>query len=156
MKKKYYADALKCGILAATALAFLIFAIALFCVASYYPAIACLLLCGLYGYAAALNGVQIEIHADGIRRRFLCFPARETSWREIREVGVCGSKLWRGPGTLYLYLSTERLTEEERFRMVLRWPPKQIWLRYKADRLNALLPFWTEKIVLYNAGDLTL
>lgn len=156
MKRRFYADPFKCAMLTTTALAFVLFAAALFYTASLFSAIVCLLFACVYGYGAAVNGIRLEFTADGIQRHFLCLPPNLIPWKEIREVGICGARLWRGPGTLYLYLSPSQMTEEERFQMVLRWSPKELRLRYHPPCLDALSPFWEGKIELYNTGKFTL
>ena len=159
--KKYFADSFKFTVLLAAALLFLLAAVSLFYVASHLPAAFCLLLSCVYLYAALLHGARIEIDAQGISRRFLWFPPQRLSWTEIREVGICGVNALnrRSPektGTLYLYFSLKELSENERFQMILHWPPRQIWLSYSRSHLQAITPFWEKEIITYNTGDLTL
>lgn len=161
MVKKYRADSLKFAILTAVSLFFLGASLSLFCVASLLPASFCLLLAVLYLSAALLNGARIEIDATGISRKVFCFPLQHVSWAEVREVGICGVKVFnrRRPdktGTLYVYFSLENMTDDDRFQMILRWPPKQIWFAYSSSRLQEIAPFWEKEIITYNTGDLIL
>ena len=108
-------------------------------------------------YSAVLtvdnNGVSRSVF--GIRRKFLL-------WDEIEEVGIGGTKILHAPGakhvgTLYIYFSASRLTDEERFNMFLRWPHwNQCYMRFSQNRLRAVQMQWNKEIATYNVGDLTV
>lgn len=161
MVKTVRVDKIKCTLLALSSLLFLICALALFMSGSPVPAALCLLLAFIYAAAAAFNGATVRIDSDGVSRRILWFPAQACRWDEMKEVGVFGTKLFnrRNPsktGTLYLYVSKQNMTDDQRFQMVLRWPPKQIYFAFHSADLELIRRFWPRDIVGYNVGDLVL
>lgn len=99
------------------------------------------------------NGVTLSVL--GIKRRFF-------TWNEIAEAGVAGSKIFnkekkKKTGTLYLYFSKEKMTENERFDMMLKFPPKdKIYLCYTEKRLKDIRWFFDGKLAYFNIGDMVV
>ena len=53
-------------------------------------------------------------------------------------------------GAVYIYLSPKALREDERFRMCLRWPPKDVcYLRFSPARLQAIRKYVDQKPMLF-------
>ena len=47
------------------------------------------------------------------------------------------------------------MTEEQRFDMMLNWPPReQLFFLYTEQRINAVQLLWSGEIQTYNSGDL--
>ena len=140
---------------------FLLAAVSLFLVGSWIGGGVCVLLAAIYVGIASRYGAVVRIEASGISRRALFRPRESYTWDELAEVGVFGTRLFhkaasKKTGTLYLYFSTEAMTEEERFNMVLKWPPKQLYFLFTQRNLELVQYFWDQKIVGFNTGDLRL
>lgn len=114
----------------------------------------------LFLLVALSAGAMISVEPEGVRRQVLGKTTKFLSWEEIAEIGVAGSRIFAKSkkdktGTLYIYLSERILTDEDRFQMMLNWPPKnQIYLQHTKARLDALQLHWSKKIQSYNAGNL--
>lgn len=161
MSGKICVDFVKCVLLSLFSGCFLLCAAALLCTGSPAAAAACLIFSSIYLLGAVLNGAAVQIGPEGISRRILWFTPKCYYWDQLEEIGVFGTKLFHRQnsdkvGTLYMYASTEAMTEEQRFRMVLRWPPKQIYFAFNASHLELIRCFWTKDIVGYNVGELRL
>ena len=109
-------------------------------------------------YVAYLYGTVVEVAAEEIRVFRLGRQVRAMPWAEVAEMGVAGMKVFNKnnpdkTGALYIYFSPVELDEEGRFRMALKWPPKeQIYLLYTKERMDYIRPFWFGKVQQYNAG----
>lgn len=100
----------------------------------------------------------ITIDASGVRKSLFGKTLRFLSWEQIQEAGVVGTKVFGSDeertGTRFLYFSPVKLTDEERFDMVLKWPPKeQIYLEYGKERLDLVRMLYYGTIESYRAGD---
>lgn len=140
---------------------FLLAAVSLLLVGSWISGGACVLLAALYVVISARYGAVIHVDARGVTRRMLFRPEEYCAWADLKEVGVFGSRLFHKAdsekvGTLYLYFSIEPMTEDERFSMVLKWPPKQIHFLFDPRHLELVQYFWTKEIVSFNTGGLRL
>ncbi|MDE6203827.1 MAG: hypothetical protein K2O16_05170 [Lachnospiraceae bacterium] len=112
----------------------------------------------LFSLTALYNGSRITVCNDGIHWSVPGIKRRFIPWDGMKEVGVFGSRLFSAnknrAGTLYIYFSTQAMTEEERFQMVLHWPPKdKIILQYSKERMDTIQLLWSREIQTYNAGD---
>lgn len=116
----------------------------------------------LFTAVAMLNGAIVTVDERGVTRQILFLRPRFLGWGDVREIGVCGTKLFLKfkedwVGTRYIYISPRALDEKSRFDMVLRWPPReQIYLTWTQGRLSAIQRRWSGKIEKYNAGDIRL
>lgn len=118
-----------------------------------------LILCIVYGVIAVQNGNVVRVDAGGVSRRF---PGRgrSMSWENIGEVGVVGLRVLnsegkRYTGTRYIYVSEKPMSEQERFDLCLKWPPKDIlYFRFSYKRIAAVQALWGKEIVLFNTGNL--
>lgn len=105
------------------------------------------------------SGAIITINESGIHRFILGKCTKSLTWNSISEIGVAGSKVLNQKnknhtGTLYIYISEQRMTEEELFQMMLRWPSKKLFLQYTKTRMDSIQLYWSDKIATYNTGNL--
>lgn len=161
MSGKFFVDKLKFVVLSAFALVFLLCAAALWLADSRAAAGGCVLLAAVYLYFAAQNAAQILVDGTGVSRSFLWFAPTHCSWDELREVGVFGNKVFnrsdpKKTGSLYIYFSPQKMTADERFNMILRWPPKLIYFSYSRQALDLVRYLWNRELVGYNIGELKL
>ena len=85
------------------------------------------------------------------------------SWDQIRETGICGTRVFhaagsRFTGARYIYLSREEMNEDSRFNMCLKWPPEdKIYVRYNEKLKKQLIRLcevhMDSEVVLYNTGN---
>lgn len=117
-------------------------------------------ICLLFAVIAVLNGSTLSIDSCGLTRSFFGVKMSETSWSEIEEIGVVGTKVFNNndpkhTGTRYIYLSPKKLDEAARFKLAMEWPPfNMLYMLYSKDRLDALQMHFGKKIEAYNAGDI--
>ena len=108
---------------------------------------------------AARNGIVVDIQPEGVYRRFLGHQISFLSWDKVQEVGVCGIQPFHPKnenkvGTLYIYISEEKLDDKKRFDMVLQWPPRgKVYMVNDQDRLNIVQLRWSRKIHCFNTGE---
>ena len=111
-------------------------------------------------------GARIEFSRDSLIRKYPVpfFPGTKMNKNEIAEVGVMGTspfykgEKWRKSrtGTIYLYFSKEKLTNNDRHELCLRWKPQIIRLRYSKDRAFQVQTFWDSELKKYHIGKLEL
>ncbi len=107
---------------------------------------------------AAFYGSLITLDEHGLTQRILFFPVRRFRWEDVGELGICGSRAFHKKhpdraGILYFYISPNSLSEEERFRMVLQWPPLELcFFRFSQRRLEKLQLLVSRELVTYNVG----
>lgn len=117
---------------------------------------------GLFGYELAQNAASITVSETGITRSFFGMMTKDIGWGDIKEVGVVGTKVFnkREPqkvGRMYIYFSDKVMTENERFAIALKWPPKKkTFMRFDYKRISQIQIYWPGKIALYNVGMLSL
>ena len=159
MKRYTMADTVKFVLMTACVLLFLLCGVSLLSAGSVAGGVVCLLLCLPYLYGALLNSTRISITPAGISKKRLWFPAELYRWEDIAELGVVGTKVIgnkksKRTGTLYIYASPQTMTEEERFQMALRWPPKLPYFVYKPELMECCRCYWEGKVASCNSGDL--
>ncbi len=157
-RKKYTVNTIQCLTGAATAI-FFIAAAAYNTVLSRYLVSSIFLLFGIiFLIASVMNGMNLSITECEIQQSLLGRKIRVYKKSEIREIGVVGLKLFgksRNCGVKYIYISKEKMTENERFQMCLKWPPRdKMYMTWDATRLSDIQMFWNGKIETYNTGDL--
>lgn len=152
---KMVAALLACGIL-------LLFCGAFAANGFWAVAVCCLLLGLVYATISVRNGALVHIDETSVLRRTLGIRGKTLVWDEIREVGVVGTKIihnrnGRRTGTKYIYFSKREMTEEERFDMCLKWPPRDvIYIHYSLKKIHFVQKIWSGRIKLYNTGELAL
>lgn len=138
---------------------FAVLAVLLFLWKANWIAFIFLILCVVYGAVALQNGAVIQVNRKGVSRRF---PRKGLSmdWEHIAEVGVAGLRVLHGEGkkytgARYIYFSEKPLSEEERFDLCLKWPPKDIlYFQFSYKRIAAVQKLWEKDITMFNTGDL--
>ena len=134
----------------------------------------------LFLLVAALYGRVVHVGPSGVRWTLLGRELRSRTWEQIGEIGVVGTRVFNGSGgrnaapsgqsgreglfgpakrshigTPYLYFSEESLTEEQRFTLALKWPPRNmIFLRFTAERVAYVQSSSRKYVEHYNTGDL--
>ena len=122
--------------------------------------IVCCLTCICFLILSA--AITISIGPSGIRRSIAGHFTKALSWNEIAEVDVIGTNPFHSSGskrtgTLYIYFSPRKLTEQERFDIVLHWPPLSgFFLVYDKKRMDFIVPLWGKPVETYNAGDISV
>ena len=145
-----------------SALLFLMTTAALFSVSNWVFGILTLAMSLFFVLMAFRNAQRIEINETGIVRSGLFTEKKVMRWEEIREIGVTGTKVFNQnhknrTGALYIYVSPVKMNDDERFQMILDWPPKdKIYFIYGPERIQEIQMFYTGRIVTYNTGDLML
>lgn len=116
----------------------------------------------LFGNELVQNATSITVSETGITRSFFGMMTKAIGWSDIKEVGVIGTKVFnrrdsQKVGRMYIYFSDKVMTENERFAIALKWPPKKkAFIRFDYKRISQIQIYWTGKIVLYNVGSLSL
>ena len=103
----------------------------------------------------ALSVVNMEeTHVD---RKLLGFILQSFPLESIGEIGVLNIRVLGRKNNgrkQYIYFSKHRLSEKERFRMCLEWPPKdKIYMTYSPKRYLRICSVWNGEIVEYNIAD---
>lgn len=105
-------------------------------------------------------GARLSVGQTGITRRLFGKITHQISWEELSEVGIAGSKVFNKgnpakTGTVYIYFSKEPMDDQERFNMMLKWPPKdKLYLSYNRSRLDFVKTVSGKEITGYNIGKL--
>lgn len=142
-----------------TAIVSLAIAIAMLYLHHYVPALIFIAISVTFFITSSYSGARIEVNRDSVTRISIFRKRTTFSWSEIKEVGVAGSKIFlkgerNKPGTLYIYFSKKELNDDERFDMMLKWPPKDVlYLEYTDTIAKYILPFWGRPFVEYNTGN---
>jgi len=159
MPYRYRVQTFKYLISAVTAItALLIFAVMLY-LAEWPGVVLFLLIAVLFGWQGIIYGAVIVVDRDEVRRTFWGITISRISWNAVQEVGVIGTKIFKAEdtrfqGERYIYLSPKKLDEEERFRLAMKWPPKDmIYFYYSRERIDQVQMTWNNVVDTYNAGD---
>ncbi len=113
-----------------------------------------------YGIHGFKNGATIQVNESGIKYCLFGLYRTSLSWSQISEVGLVGINPFnkRKPektGALYIYFSKEKLCEEDRFNLILKWPPyKLMYVSHTPERLEVIQAYWSNTIETYNIGNL--
>lgn len=107
---------------------------------------------------AVMNGSVIRITPEKVERVFLGRTISSMMMKDIKEVGVVGTKVFGDPrktGTRYIYFSKRHMNDKERFAMCLAWPPaKELYMTWNSKRYLAVQSVWSNEIVEYGAGEI--
>jgi len=170
VKKKvtFVAEPLLMCLFGAFAVFFVILAIAMLTVGKMDFALFFLVFILFFGAIAVFYGSLVTLTKEGVTQRILFIPVRRLSWDEVQEFGVLGSRppfkskvsisrRFNKPGTLYFYVSPKKMTDDERFDLVLKWPPFHIcFFRYSQKRFEQVQFMADREIRTYNTGALSL
>ncbi len=152
MEKKFIIDPYKFWIALATiALCVLLSAVIVFAVGDFYGLLFLIPVIP-FVYVAYLYGGIISVSPDKIIVKRLK-TEKVITWDELRELGVVNTKLFSGAADtkrnkyMYIYFSKDQLSDDERFKMALEWPPKkQDYLFLTKDRIDYIRPLWNKDI----------
>lgn len=159
MNMQYFVSPFKLAVAACTSIFSFIIAGVQIYLGEGLAAILFLTIAILFLAVAAINGSVVAFSPSGVQKKLVFFTLSSLSWPDIKEVGVVGTRVFNGhhserTGTRYIYFSTSSLSEEERFSLALKWPPKKmIYLQYSKARLETIQFLWEKRIDTYNAGD---
>ncbi|MGB8451005.1 MAG: hypothetical protein WCD89_01610 [Anaerocolumna sp.] len=107
-------------------------------------------------------GTKITITEKGISSTILGKVKKSISWDKIAEISVAGTHILNptnknNTGTIYIIFSEEKLSDEQLFSILLKWPPKKrIYLKYSKEKLDMIQFYWSNQIHSYNIGKLML
>ena len=158
MEQNYFVNPLELAIAAATAAGSGAIAGVCLFLGRFLSALVFLAIALLFFKIALDAGAKISVGKDGVSRRLLGKTTHSFKWEEIAEPGAAGSKILNKgnpnkTGTVYIYFSPTALDDNERFDMMLKWPPKdKLYLRYSEARLNFIKTVCGMDIVGYNIG----
>lgn len=114
----------------------------------------------IYAVLAFMNG-RVAVFKDGkaeLRLFFVRYLSFDTG--NIGEVGVAGTGIIkprksRRTGTRYIYIADRAMSDDERFQMCFKWPPRDvIYFRYTPGRLKKIRQIWKGDIIGFNAGNI--
>ena len=109
----------------------------------------------LFRYASTLT-----VDSDGVRLGFLGMTRKTIRWDDIREVGLIGENVFnhgkkKKTGDKYIYFSPVRMDADERFDMIVKWPPKdKLYVEYSEKALEYAMTCWHGQLETYNVEDL--
>ena len=162
MEQNYFVNPLELAIAAATAAGSGAIAGVCLFLGRFLSALVFLAIALLFFKIALDAGAKISVGKDGVSRRLLGKTTHSFKWEAIAETGAAGSKILNKgnpnkTGTVYIYFSPTALDDNERFDMMLKWPPKdKLYLRYSEARLNFIKTVCGMDIVGYNIGKLKI
>lgn len=132
-----------------------------FAIQGYAPPAAVFLAFGaLFGWLLFRYASVLSLDGEGAKLSFLGWTRRKLAWDQIREVGLIGENVFnhgrkKKTGDKYIYLSPVKLSADERFRMIVRWPPReQLYVAYTDKLLAQVMTFWQGEFETYNVEDL--
>lgn len=108
-----------------------------------------------FRYASTLS-----VDADGVRLSFLGMKRKSLGWDETREVGLIGENVFnhgkkKKTGDKYIYFSPVKMDADERFQMIVKWPPKdKLYVEYSEKALEYVMMFWHGEFMTYNVEDI--
>ena len=162
MKTKFIVHPLKFIVCLATFAIGLVLAVCLILIKRYVSAAVFFGIGLMFLCIASVFGAVITVDDSGVSRSVLGRVRQSFRWDQVAEVGVAGAKVLKSAssqktGELYIYFSPLALDDQQRFEMMLRWPPKdKIFMQYSRQRIEAVQMCWDSKLQLYNAGKLRL
>ncbi len=159
MKSSFMIYPFKFCISAVTSLFSFILAVSMLLIARPGSFLLFLVIAVVFLAVALINGSKLTIDEKGVRRTLFGRILQQYSWKDITEVGIVGTKVFgnddkKDVGSRHLYFSREIMSNEERFRMVLQWPPHdKLYMLYNTERLACVQSYWSGVIETYKAGN---
>ena len=157
--KKYMVNVTRFFVAAFTSLAGLLLGGTMIYLGQIIPGLVLLLIFVAFLIASTYSGAHVSADSEGVTRHGLFGGKTTMAWQDIKEVGVAGSRIFNKgekhkPGTLYIYFSGKEMTDDERFEMMLKWPPKdKIYIEYTDEIGRQVLQLWEKPFVEYNTCD---
>ena len=146
---------------------FSVLSICLFCLLSvlalldveYVMAAVFLFLSGIFIWYFLSIAAIVRISAEGVERKSLLSGSLIVTWDDLKQVGILGtrafprSRMNRG-GVKYIYFSRDVLNEEDLFRLILKWPSRDVpYVPYRRRNIDTVSLLWKGDIERYNTGD---
>ena len=162
MEQRFIVNKFKCIASAVSSVTFVLLAGAVLFIHRPGSALIFLVLGLIFGFIAVQSGSVLQLNEEGVTRLLLGHTTAKIRWDEIKEIGVAGTKVFNRShpekaGSIYIYFSPVQMDEDERFQMMLRWPPSNcLYMTYNQDRFHAVQGHWNSHIEIYNVGDLCL
>lgn len=162
MEYRYKIHTFKCVIAALVAVMFVVLGIVQIILCHIFTAAFLMSLGIFFFWISIANGSTVLVNADGVALITFGHIRRFFSWDSIQEVGVTGTKVFNRhspskTGTVFIYFSRSKMTKDDRFKMILNWPPKEkIYFQFSMDKLAAVERYWTKEIALNNIGNIPL
>ncbi|MBT9777339.1 hypothetical protein GPL15_12575 [Clostridium sp. MCC353] len=162
MEKKYFVNPVEFTAAMCTVIVSAVISCSLVYIRRPVSALVFFLIALLFLKVSFTTGAKITINPDRITRSVLGKTTISFTWDEISEVGVAGSRIFNKgnkekSGTLYIYFSKTPMTDEERFQMMLKWPPKdKIYLEHDKYRMDFIQTMYGKKVQKYNTGSLKI
>lgn len=160
MEQKYFVNPREFIVSAATAIGSAIIAGICIMLGRYFSALIFAAIALIFLKMTLDAGARLSVGQTGITRRLFGKVTHQISWEEVAEVGIAGSKVFNKgnpskTGTVYIYFSQEPMDDQERFNMMLKWPPKnKLYLSYNKSRLDFVKTVSGKEITGYNIGKL--
>ena len=133
---------------------------------AWLPAAVFLAVAVLFGFVLVRYGSVLYIDDEKLELKFLGLSRKAMPWSQVREVGLIGENVFNGGGSApggkkkktgdkYLYFSPVKLDADERFRMIVKWPPKdKLYAEYSEKLLAYAMTIWGKELEAYNVEDL--
>ena len=112
-----------------------------------------------FGFVLFLSASFVSIDREAVRLAFLGLKRKELLWSDIRELGLIGEDVFsrskKKSGHKYIYFSPYEMNPDERFQMIVKWPPKDmIYTEYSERSLEYCMSIWGKQLKTYNVEDL--
>lgn len=113
----------------------------------------------IFGYLFIQNASVISISEEKISCSFLSFKRKTLYWSEVKELGLIGENVFsrnpRNTGHKYIYFSPFSMSKDERFRVIVKWPPKNmLYVEYNEKVLEYTMTIWNKELKTYNVENL--
>ena len=112
-----------------------------------------------FGCVLFLSASFVSIDGEAIHLSFFGLKRKEILWRDIRELGLIGEDVFnrskKKSGHKYIYFSPYEMSPDDRFQMIVKWPPKDIiYTEYSEKTLEYAMSIWGKELKTYNVEDL--
>lgn len=133
---------------------------------AWLPAAVFLAVSFLFGFVLVRYGSVLCIDDEKLELKFLGLSRKVMPWSQVREVGLIGENVFNHGGSAsngkkkktgdkYLYFSPVKLDANERFQMIVKWPPKdKLYAEYSEKLLAYAMTIWGKELETYNVEDL--
>lgn len=113
----------------------------------------------IFGWLFTRYAASITLTDETVCRSFFGLFKKEVPWSDIRELGLIGENVFNKKkektGDKYIYFSPRAMTKEERFQMIVKWPPKDmLYMEYGERQLTQAMAIWGKDLKTYNVNDL--
>lgn len=153
---------LKAALALATVLFFAFYSIFYLIRALWLEATVFLVIAVLFLPVVYLNSSVVVVSPNEVCLKFLRYTRMQLSWSQIQEIGVLGNRVFRRSnskhsGTIYIYFSPWKMSDQERFNLAVKKAPKEIiFTVYSEKKISFIQNLWSTPLTLYNVGNLEL